>query len=702
MTLANYVPLVLALGILSLPVLASVSRRVDWIITRVALLTFGRLASERGQDYTRKQAQLRAGHYATTVREYAAKTYLYAVFIALFAGISGMYLIWGILIVLAIDAETIRSTMPSQLEFLANFVGVPYLSLEQLFVLVTATSLSLGAVAAVFTYWFRWWYPGTVGTDRQRRIDATLPQSVAFIYALSRSGMAFPEVLRTLARNRRIYGDTSEEARVAVRHMDMFGTDVITAIQMMGRRSPSSKFKEFSENLASVLRSGRSLSEFLRRQYEEFQEEAEAQQEQMVDLLGTLAEAYVTAFVAGPLFLITILVVIGIVSGSMLEPLRVFVYLVIPIANAVFVLYISQSMGTLNPKARIEREDEGGRRLVGLPSRATTTPSSRVDGGQPSDAENLARLGAYRRFRAIGKRVGRPIRTVIDRPERLLYITIPIALILTGYRLYISPDPLSVATLDDLLVQAAIFLVGTFAIAYEVHKRRIEAIEASIPDMLDRLASINEAGMTIVESLNRVRGSELGPLDQELDRIWHDIQWGSDVEQALRQFEQRVRTRTVSRVVTLLTNAMNASGDLSRVLRIAANQAKADRRLKRDRRQEMLSYMVVVYVSFVVFLFIIAVINVILIANLPEQSGAVGNATAGGGAQGVPGVGGAAPGESINKDAYRLIFVHTGVIQGVVSGFVAGQLSTGDIRDGAKHATIMMSVAYAAFILLLG
>jgi flagellar protein FlaJ len=701
MSLTNYVPLAFALALFSTPFVATASRRIDRFLTRIALFAFGPYVSEHGRKPTVKRARLRAGHYPTTLRQYAAKTYLYAAFMALFAGITGMYLIWGTLLLLAIDADTIRSAMPSRLDFLANYVGVPSLTIDQLFVLVTVTSLTLGAVAAVVTYWFRWWYPETVANDRSRRIEATLPQSVAFVYALSRSGMAFPEVLRALARNRRIYGDTSEEAAVAVRHMDLFGTDVITAIQMMGRRSPSPQFKEFSENLASVLRSGRSLSEFLRRQYEEFQEEAEAQQEQLIDLLGTLAEAYVTAFVAGPLFLITILVVIGISSvGNTLQPLRVLVYAIIPIANAVFVLYLSQSMGALNPRPRFEHRLDEGRELVGLPSRSETTAPAETDGGPVSGVANVERLRAYRRFRALHRRLGRPVRSIVDRPERVLYLTVPVALLLTGVRLLNSESPLAVTAIDDLLIQATLFLVGTFAIAYEVHKRRIEDIESAVPDFLDRLASVNEAGMTIVESLNRVRGSELGALDEELDRVWYDVQWGSNVEMALRRFERRVRTRTVSRIVTLITNAMNASGDLARVLRIAANQAKADRRLKRDRRQEMVSYMIVVYVSFFVFLFIIAILNVVLIPNLPDQT-IVGNATAGG-ATNVPAVAGAGQVGSIDQGAYKLIFFHTGVIQGMVSGFVAGQLSTGDVRDGAKHAAIMTAIAYVVFLVFLG
>jgi flagellar protein FlaJ len=153
-----------------------------------------------------------------------------------------MYIIWLVLVVLAIPPEVIRETVPSRLSFLAEFVGVPTLNVLELFGLVVTTSLTLGAVAGAATYWFRWWYPETVAGDRQRRIDATLPQSVAFVYALSRSGMAFPEVMRILADNRRIYGESAAEIEVAVRNMDLFGMDVITAVGTMSRRSPSANF----------------------------------------------------------------------------------------------------------------------------------------------------------------------------------------------------------------------------------------------------------------------------------------------------------------------------------------------------------------------------------------------------------------------------------------------------------------------------
>jgi flagellar protein FlaJ len=696
----NFLPLLVAVALALPMLLAPVSERVDRVSTRFALVLFGDYVQRTNRRRGVRLARLRAAHVPTTFRQYAAKTLLYGMLAALVAGILGMYVIWLVLVILAIPPEVIEATVPSRLAFLSEFVGVPSLSIAELFSLVTVTSLTLGAGAGFFTYWFRWWYPETVADDRQRRIDATLPRAVAFVYALSRSGMAFPEVMRILAANRRVYGETAEEVGVGVRNMDLFGMDLITAIQTMSRRSPSATFKEFSENLSSVLQSGRSLSEFLRRQYDDFQEEAKAQQEQLLDQLATLAEAYVTVFVAGPLFLISTLVVMGISVGDTLQPLRVLVYVILPLGNFVFLLYINQQTSGLSAAQRIRDFTEERSPMAAV--RRKSEPAT--DGGRSLGAgsQNLERLAAYRKLRWVRRRVGQPVRTVIDDPKAMLWVTVPITVVVTVARLYVTAmqGPLTPSSVDDVLIQSTLFLVGSFAIGYEIHKRRIEAIEAAVPDLLGRLASVNEAGMTIVESLDRVRGSELGALDEELERVWADIRWGADVEMALKRFERRVRTPTISRVVTLLTNAMNASGDLAAVLRIAADQAKADRRLKRQRRQEMLTYMVVVYIAFFVFLFIIVVLSTVLIPNLPSES-IVPNASSGQGAQGVPSVGAVGQVGGIDAGAYKLVFFHTAIIQGLLSGFVAGQLASGDVREGAKHAAVLIAMAYGLFLVMI-
>ncbi|NHN48541.1 type II secretion protein F [Halostella sp. JP-L12] len=704
MALANYLPLVVAVAAFLPALLAPLSARAERIVTRFAMVLFGDYVSDTGRKRARRRQMLRAAHMPTTFRVYAAKTALYAALAALAGGVLATYVIWAILRLLALDPETLRAVLPDRLSVLATFGGVTTVPLEQLFGLLLIAGLTLGTAGGVLTYWARWWFPRHRAEQRAERIDASMPQTVAFVYALSRSGMAFPKVLRILSDNRRVYGAAADEVQVAVRNMDMFGMDMISAIKTMSRRTPSENFREFGENLTGVLQSGRSLSEFLRQQYEEYREEAEAQQEQLLNLLATMAEAYVTVLVAGPLFLITILVIIGITVNDTLPVLQLLAYFLLPLANLGFILYLDTVMASMTGATTPEKIESALSDLSGI--RRVEGPRPRTDGGRgPTEGRtadpNVERLRAYQRFRWVRTRLGQPLQTVLDRPVALLWVTVPLAVAVTAWRLpqAVAAGGLTPAAVDDLLIQAGLFVIGTFALAYEVHKRRIEAIEASIPDFLDRLASVNEAGMTVVESLNRVRTSELGALNRELDRVWADIQWGADVETALRRFEARMRTPTVSRVVTLTTKAMNASGNLGTVLRISAAQAKADRRLKRERRQEMLTYLVVVYVSFGVFLVIIAALNNVLIPNLPEGS-VVPNATSDragniGAIQTVSNLG------SIDEGAYTLVFFHTTLIQGVLSGMVAGQMSGGDVRDGAKHAAILLALAYAAFLVIL-
>lgn len=137
---------------------------------------------------------------------------------------------------------------------------------------------------------------------------------------------------------------------------------------------------------------------------------------------------------------------------------------------------------------------------------------------------------------------------------------------------------------------------------------------------------------------------------------------------------------------------MNASGNLATVLRIAARQAAADRRLERQRRQAMLEYMIVVYVSYLVFLFIIAVLAGFLLPNLPTG----GTETAA--SANVEGLGGFS---ETDPDAYATLFYHATLVQGLFSGVIAGQLSTADVKAGAKHAALMVGLSVGLFAVVL-
>ena len=666
-------PLLAAVCLLGVFAAAPYSPRIDSAITRVAFLLLG---GRRIEIDTEREQSLRAAAIGVPYREYAAKTYIYVAGIGVAGAVAGVYV--G-------AAGLFVASSP-------GFTFDPNATIE------TPTAVQLGlfllsggllsGVAAGATHELRWRIPSIRADGRARRIDAGLPRTVAFTYALTRGGMSFPDVLRTLSANERVFGAGAAEVGVAVQNIDLFNVDLVTAVQDLSENTPSERFGTFTENLSSVLQSGGDVSEFLREQYERYRDEAEEQQAEILNLLATTAEVYVTVIVAGMLFLITILLIIGLTAGDTLLLMRVLTYVIIPAANVLFLAYLLDVTRPLRATGdEHEHERDRERPAEGL----TAGHSVESDGGytRPGAAADHGRLFAYRRLRSIRETLASPLSSVIDRPRLLLYVTVPIAVIATAVRLpaVFAGGGVDVRALDDLLVQVTIFLSGTFAIVYEYSQRRLKRLESTVPDLLERLASLNEAGISVVSSFDRVRRGDMGALDAEVDRIWRDVQWGATTEEALSRFEARVRTPSITRVVTLITNAMHASNEIGPVLRIAAEQARSDLQLRRQRRQEMFTYLVVVYVSFLVFLVVIGALEYVLIPSLPDV-GSVGGAAGGVGAGPLGGF------ESSDRDAYRLVFLHTALVQSLLSGLAAGVMGSGSIKAGMKHAAVMLSISY--------
>ena len=724
-----YLPLVLV-TLLAIPVaLLPVSARAELLVSRLALPIFGGYVAESSPRRPDQIRRMRAAFVGRSHRVFQSQTLFVAGVAGVVGSVYGVYLGAAVLRSLAVDPEVIAGALPAQLAPLATLVTVSELSLPSLFGLLLLASGTVGVGLAASTYWGRWALLDQRARARGIRIDATLPRTVAFVYALSRSGMPFQTVLRTLSRNEDVYGEAARELGVAVRDMDAFGTDVLTALKEAAERTPSDNLAEFAENLASVLSSGQNVSTFLREQYERFQEEVEAQQRQYLDLLSTFAEVYVTVLVAGPLFFITVLVVVGLVIRDTLVVIRLVTYLGIPLATFGFVVYvdsITEGLDVVSRSGTDENDPDGAgvRRLIdtdrgagaadaGAPGVADGGTDRGRRPGHGTDAENRLRLAAYDRIGQYRRTLSDPIGLILERPAYSLLVTGPVGLLLAllsldvsfgaagvslrGTAVLSSPIPDLVRIVDGPIVQVTILALLGIAVAHEVRKRRVRAVEAEMPDFLDRMASINEAGATVVGSLDRLSDAELGRLSDEIGRVWRDIEWGATVGEAMARMERRTGAPTVSRAVTLIRNAMAASGDISPVLRIAADEAKEIRRLERERRQEMLTYLVVIYVSFFVFLGIIVALTVSFIPAI-ESAGAAGG-VGGGGVAGVdPGVLGGLG--DVDTAAYELLFFHAAAIQGICSGIVAGQLGEGSVSDGVKHATVLLLFAYGVFAFL--
>lgn len=700
MSALNYLPL-LAIGVLlGLILLASFSGSLDRFISKIALSVFGRYLTIRGPRPRREQL-LQAAYIGTPYRVYESNTLLYSTITALSGSVLGVYIASAVLLfVSTLPTGAFIGPSPIPPALLAQLQSVPELSPTELFSLLLISSGTVGVLIGLVTYRLRWLIPEFQADARRRRIELSMPRMIALMYALSRGGLGIPRILRILDRHQSVYGESAREMAVAGKAIDVFGMDTVSALRHVSHRTPSDQFRIFSENLTSVLQSGRSIPGFLSEQYEQYQDEAEVQQEVFLDRLGAIAEGYVALIVVGPLFLITILLIFGLISGGTETAMQTIIYLLVPLLNLGFIYYLDHTTQPIDvPDKVIEDGDAGS--IPGLVPRSDTPQadsSTRVaDGGvtapdHDSLTPNLQRLAVYDRFESVLSVLTNPLATVRSEPGIVLYATFPIAVVwvLAGGLLLQSRDSLSLPAIDEYVVQALFIVFVPFAIARYFYTNRLREIERVVPDMFNRLASLNESGVEIVNALEEVQDGDLGILTPEMGRVWTDIEYGMDVQRALHRLQERTRAPSIRRAVTLITNAMKASGNIGPVLRIAADESRRLNSLKRKRESDMSIYLVITYLSFIVFLTIIFVLVQMFIPAIPSREALEGSGLAGAAA-------GITPQQA---ERFTMLLFHASIIQATFSGLIAGQMSQGSIRDGAAHVVILLLLAYTLFALI--
>jgi flagellar protein FlaJ len=524
--------------------------------------------------------------------------------------------------------------------------------------------------------------PGIEKGSRSIKINLTLHNAVAYMYAMRRGGAQQMTIFRSLSDRSNIYGEVALEFRQIVRDADFFGYDLVSAIRHLSETTPSEKLKNFLDDLLSVIESGGDMAEFLNTRVRMYQEEARFEQRQFLNVLSIVAESYVTLFVAGPLFLIIIMVVMGMMGGSAVLQLALVTYAILPIGSLVFILMIDL----------ISIKGERTERYVRTKWLHTYSEIRVVRKG--NEEHLYEQLKKYDRLRAIIHNIKHPLESFVSNANHTFYVTVPVAVLYLVMVLVRVPQYRNIETyigvVDDHIVIALLIVLIPYAIFYEIWSRKVLGIQALIPDFLERMAGINQVGLTIAQAIAIMVNTNLGLLSYEIRRIKRDMEWGANFTEALMRFEERVSTPSIARTVTLITKASEMSGQINEVLSIASSDAKMSEILKRERLAEMFIYTAIVYLSFFVFLFVVAVLTTQFLPVLANVSTA-----------GMPQTGALAGLGSIPIVTFGRLLYHACLIQALFSGLIAGQMGESAVAAGVKHSCVLLIIALITFNLIL-
>lgn len=211
------------------------------------------------------------------------------------------------------------------------------------------SSILFGVGGCLFTVVFViigfYFYPVYRADKFKRELEDELPFTMGYSAILTSAGVSPEKIFYSLA-NLSVPLAVSIEAKNVVRDVNLFGLDVISALEEASKRTPSERFREMLEGFISTIHSGGNLAAYLREKSRQYMKLKRISLRKFSDTLSVLSEFYVAIIVTGPLLLIIMLAVMAMMGGGTLGGLgpdfllNLLAYVGIPLGSIAFLIIL--------------------------------------------------------------------------------------------------------------------------------------------------------------------------------------------------------------------------------------------------------------------------------------------------------------------------------------------------------------------------
>ncbi|MDZ7702027.1 MAG: type II secretion system F family protein [Halobacteriales archaeon] len=558
--------------------------------------------------------------------------------------------------------------------------------------IILLTGIVFGWLGFMFGFGMMVLIPYSKAGERKREINLLLPDAVSFMYALGVGGLNQLEIIEAMARAEDTYGEVAREFKTIVQETQYFDTDYRTAIRQQSLETPSDELSQFLTDMLSIINSGGDIESFLDDKKDKHMRTAKQEQETILETLELFGEMYMTLSLF-PLLLIIVLVIMSMLGEADQDLLFMTVYGLIPMTGVGFLVLISTVKqddpgdGFLKFRSSDRRETGDGQGLFSLGT---------VEGfvGEWDVFDRIKRQeGSYR----VQEIVGAPHIFFRDNPLYTLALTVPISLVVLAVAFVqgvIQPtfDSMVAAPVGStffwLYVPLYITLVP-LTVFYEWNVISRQGVVKTLSDNLRKLSSANDTGMTLLDSIRMVADTSTGRLATELDIIYSKVQYGTSLNDALIEFNNKYHIPRLARTVKLISKAQEASSQITEVLTTAAQASENQDDIDRDRISRTRMQVVIILMTYFTLLAVMAILKtqfLDVMAGLTDQSGG------GGGAGGFGG--------SLDTQLLSLLFFHAVTAQAILSGFISGYIRDGTLLSGLKYIVVLMTVALATWIVV--
>jgi len=521
-------------------------------------------------------------------------------------------------------------------------------------------------IIPVGTFLFSYFYPKMIAAGRKSKIDLDLPYAITYMQALSTTVTLY-DIFKGVFESRDLYGEVSKECGLIVRDVEVFGFDLVTAIENAKEITPSENFRELLNDLLLVHRSGGDLKAFFQAKSDSYREISKNEMDSLLQFLEMIAEIYVTAFVAGPIAIIIMLVAQNLSGQNTLGNFMPLLFIGLPLGAMalIAILYILLPPNNLAITRRKITDTEFSGDII------CKTDEMRDD--------------KFEKHILWKKRILR-LKDVLRHPMRFFISNYAVAGVLgfllavlvcilwmTGVIPKLFPES-SLLILICLLIIASIL---PLSLAYEIRNRYVAGVEKQLPEFLREISDMRDIGMTLQGAIHMIAGHKTGVLSSEIQVVSEELKYGSSLSGALVRMEERIGLTTVKRAISLLVRASQVTDHIREILGIAVADMEHYLKMKSKRFNVSFVYLAVIYLSFAIYLFAAYEMNVAFISSFSSFNVSFDI--------------------SGNKQDMFII----GIILAFFSGIMAGQMSANTMLSGLKHSIIMLIMTIITFVYLI-
>jgi flagellar protein FlaJ len=202
--------------------------------------------------------------------------------------------------------------------------------------------------ALAFTVIGFYLYPVYCADKHERELDDELPFTTGYMAILANAGVSPEKIFHSLS-NLNVPLAASAEAKEVIKNINLFGLDVISALEKASSRTPSEKFRDTIEGIISTIHTGSNLGVFLREKFKTAMKLKRLSLKKYADNLSVLSEVYVALLLTGPLILVIMVSVMSVLGGGglgVLSPdllLSLLTYLLIPVCAVIFLIILDST-----------------------------------------------------------------------------------------------------------------------------------------------------------------------------------------------------------------------------------------------------------------------------------------------------------------------------------------------------------------------